>query len=204
MRALTAIGEVGIEAGGRSYLLRPSLFSMSQIGTPAEIVETTAILLAEEPEQPYVLKCFRKQRFECALTVVYSCAGDQDIGDLVGGMVPTGRGRIGYSAGLLPLADIVAIAQGLIRHGIMGDVSPEPGRVGETMREFKAAEFVAAAIAHLGMTESDAWNLTMTSFVQVMKSKYPPKPGPKPMTAGDVDATLARLAKINALRAGKK
>lgn len=204
MRALTAIGEVGIEAEGRSYLLRPSLFSMTQIGTPAEIVETTALLLATEPENPYLLKRFRKERFERALTVVYACSGDQDTGDLFGGLVPTGRGRIAYSAGRLPMADILAISKGLIRHGIMGDVEPEPGRVGEPMVEFKAAEYVAAAIAHLGMTESDAWNLTMTSFVQVMKSKYPPKPGVKPMTAGDVDATLARLERINAARAGKK
>lgn len=204
MRALTAIGEVGIEAGGRSYLLRPSLFSMSQIGTPADIVEATAMLLSPEPDNAYVLSKFRKARFEWALTVLYSCAGDQDLGDLIGGMVPTGRGRIAYSAGKMPLYDIVALAQGLIRHGIMGDVEPEPGRVGEAMKEFKAAEYVAAAIAHLNMSESDAWNMTMTSFVQVMRSKYPPKPGPKPMTVGDVDATLTRLAKINAVRSGKK
>lgn len=204
MVALTTIGEVGIEAGGRSYLLRPSLFSMSQIGSPADIVETTAILLSPEPEHLYVLKRFRKERFERALTVLYACAGDQDLGDLIGGMVPTGRGRIAYSPGLMPMHDIIAVAQGLIRHGIMGDVEPEPGRVGESMSEFKAAEYVSAAIAHLSMSESDAWNMTMTSFVQVMRSKYPPKPGAKPMTANDVDATLARLAKINAARAGKK
>lgn len=204
MVALTTIGEVGIEAGGRSYLLRPSLFSMSQIGSPADIVETTAILLSPEPEHPYILKRFRKERFERALTVLYACAGDQDLGDLIGGMVPTGRGRIAYSPGLMPMQDIIAVAQGLIRHGIMGDVEPEPGRVGESMSEFKAAEYVSAAIAHLSMSESDAWNMTMTSFVQVMRSKYPPKPGAKPMTANDVDATLARLAKINAARAGKK
>lgn len=205
MRALTAIGEVGIETGGRSYLLRPSLFSMSQIGSPTDIVEATAMLLSPEPgpEHPYILKRFRKERFEWALTVIYSCAGDQDLGDLIGGMVP-GRGRIGYSPGTMPMYEIVAIAQGLIRHGIMGDVEPEPGRVGEAMTEFKAAEFVSAAIAHLGMSESDAWNMTMTSFVQVMRSKFPPKPGVKPMTAGDVDATLSRLERINAARAGKK
>lgn len=204
MSALTAIGEVGIETGGRSYLLRPSLFSVSQIGTPADIVEATAILLSPEPDNEYVLRKFRKVRFEWALTVLYACAGDQDLGDLIGGMVPTGRGRIAYAPGKMPMHDIVALAQGLIRHGIMGDVEPEPGRVGEAMKEFKAAEYVAAAIAHLNMSESDAWNMTMTSFVQVMRSKYPPKPGPKPMTAGDVDATLTRLAKINALRSGKK
>ncbi len=205
MRALTAIGEVGIEAGGRSYLLRPSLFSMSQIGKPADIIETTAMILADEPEQPYILKRFRKERFEHALTVIYACAGDQDLGDLVGGLVPTGRGRIAYSPGLLPMGDIVAIAQGLIRHGILGDVEPVPGSTGEALKEFKAAEFVAAAIAHLGMSESDAWNMTMTSFTQVMRSKFPPQPGqPKPMTATDVDVKLERLKLINAMRAGKK
>lgn len=204
MRALTAIGEVGIETEGRSYLLRPSLFSISQIGTPAEIVETTALLLAPEPEHPYLLKRFRKERFERALDVMYACAGDQDLGGLIGGMVPTGRGRIAYSPGVMPMSDIIAIAQALIRHGVLGDVEAEPGRTGEAVTEFKVTDYVAAAVAHLNMSESDAWNMTMTSFVQVMRSKFPPKPGPKPMTASDVDATLSRLEKINALRAGKK
>ena len=203
MSALTAIGEVGVETGGRSYLLRPSLFSISQIGTPTDIIEATAVLLSPEPENPYLLSKFRKMRFEWALTVVYACAGDQDLGDVVGGMVPTGRGRIAYSPGKMPLHDIVAIAQGLIRHGVLGDVEAEPGRKGEPMKEFKAAEYVAAAIAHLGLSESDAWRMTMTSFVQVMRSKFPPPPN-KPMTAHDVDATLTRLEKINAMRAGKK
>lgn len=203
MSALTAIGEVGIETGGRSYLLRPSLFSISQIGTPADIIEASAILLSLEPDNPYLLSVFRKKRFEWALTVVYACAGDQDLGSIVGGMVPTGRGRIAYSPGLMPMQDIVAIAQGLIRHGVLGDVEPEPGRKGEAMKEFKAADYVAAAIAHLGLSESDAWRMTMTSFVQVMRSKFPP-PANKPMTAHDVDATLTRLEKINAIRSGKK
>lgn len=222
MRALTAIGEVGIETGGRSYLLRPSLFSMSQIGTPAEIVEATAILMSPEPEHPALIKAFRRLRFDRALTVLYACSGAQDLGDLVGGLAPSGRGPIElfnapfdfnelgkincrprYLPGRLPMSDIVALAQGLIRHGVMGDVEPDPGRTGEALKEFKAADYVAAAIAHLGMSESDAWNMTMTSFIQVMRAKYPPPPGPKPMTANDVDATLARLKKINALRAGK-
>lgn len=222
MRALTAIGEVGIETGGRSYLLRPSLFSMSQIGTPADIVETAAILISPEPTEPYLLKAFRKLRFDRALTVLYACAGDQDIGELVGGLVPANQPqaevfsrvfklgelaslnyRPRYVAGALPMADIVALAQALIRHGIMGDVEATAA-AGTPMKEFKAADFVATAIAHLGMSESDAWNMTMTSFVQVMHSKYPPPPGqPKPMTAAGVEATLDRLKKINAMRAGK-
>lgn len=207
MRALTAIGEVGIETGGRSYLLRPSLFSMSQIGTPADIIEATALLLAPEPspENPFMLKRFRKERFEWALTVIYSCAGEQDLGNLIGGMVP-GRGRINYSPGSMPPYSIVAIAQGLIRHGVLGDVESDPQAGGEPMAEFHAQEYVSAAIAHLGLSESDAWNMTMTSFVGVMKSKFPRKPGDtvaKPLTGADVDATMARLAEINKLRARK-
>lgn len=208
MRALTAIGEVGIETGGRSYLLRPSLFSMSQIGSPADIIEATALLLAPEPgpENPFILKRFRKERFEWALTVMYSCAGEQDLGDLIGGMVP-GRGRINYSPGAMPPHSIVAIAQGLIRHGILGDVENDSEPGGETMSEFHAQEYVSAAIAHLGLSESDAWNMTMTSFVNVMKSKFPRKPGEtvaKPLTGAEVDATMARLAEINKLRSGKR
>lgn len=229
MQALTAIGEVGIEAGGRSYLLRPSLFSMTQIGSPAEIVYASAILLATEPNNPDHLRRFRQERFEQALIVWYACAGDQDIGELVGGMAPVSRADDGffsspfswgelvtrrapafrYVPGRLPMADIVAIAQMLIRHGVVGNAVPsgEPGGVkGTFLAEFNAVDYAAAAMAHLGVSETDAWRMTMTSFVAAMHSKFPP-PAPgsqealRPHTAEEYDATMDRLRKINELRA---
>lgn len=230
MSAMTAIGEIGIETGGRSYLLRPSLFSMTQIGTPAEIVQTCALLMAEEPENPNLLRAFRRERFDRALTVWYACAGDQDLGELIGGLAPAPvakedlfsrpfslvelqrlNRRPRYVAGLLPMADIVALARTLIRHGVMGDAAPSKDaapKPSEYMSEFKAMDYAATAVAHLGYSEREAWNMTMTSFLAAMRSKFPPAEKgaepPKPHTAEEYDAVMERLKKINELRAGKK
>lgn len=206
MQALTAIGEVGIEFEGRSYLLRPSLFSMTRIGSPSEIIEAAGILLSPEPAQAHLLKLFRKRRFETALNVVYACAGDSDLTPLFGGIVPTGRGRLAYSPGAASMGEIVALARGLIRHGVVGDVDAAPADgSGEYISEFKAETYVSSAVAHLGLSEREAWNLTMTSYIKIVKAKFPPDPkAVKPKTALEVDATMARLKRINAARAGVK
>lgn len=211
MQALTAIGEVGIEAEGRSYLLRPSLFSMTRVGSPSEIVEAFVLLTGPEPTpiHPYVLpdlvKNWRRDRFRIALNVLHACS-DDDLTPLIGGM--TGYNR--YSPGAMPIDDIVAVARSLIVHGVVGAAKPDPRRpAGDSdyMTEFKAAEYAATAIAHLGASEQEAWQMTMTSFAAAMRSKFPPNPkdanAPKPHTATEYDATMARLKKINAARAAK-
>lgn len=230
MPAMTAIGEIGIETEGRSYLLRPSLFSMTQIGSPTEIVQTCALLMAEEPDDPVLLRAFRRERFDRALTVWYACAGDQDLGDLIGGLAPAPPSgdnlfnstfslqdlrrlnrRPRYVPGLLPMADIVALARTLIRHGVMGDAEPTKDarpKASEYMSEFKAMDYAATAVAHLGYSEAEAWNMTLTSFLAAMRSKFPPAEKTpeaiKPHTAEEYDATMANLAEINKLRARKK
>lgn len=211
MQALTAIGEVGIEVEGRSYLLRPSLFSMTRIGSPSEIVEAFALLTGSEPVvlHPFLLpdlvKNWRRDRFRVALNVMHACS-DEDLTPLVGGM--TGYRR--YAPGAMPIDDIVAVARSLIVHGVVGAAKPDSRRPvsdSDYMTEFKAAEYAATAIAHLGASEHEAWQMTMTSFAAAMRSKFPPNPkdasAPKPHTATEYDATMARLKKINAARAAK-
>ena len=213
MQALTAIGEVGIEVGGRSYLLRPSLFSMTRIGTPVEIVETFGLLCGPEPVNYFPgvpvldpVPRWRRDRFSAALIVMNSCSAD-DLSDLIGAF--TGYRR--YRPGLMPMDDIIAIARSLIIHGVTGNAKPDsrrPPAKGDYLTEFKAGEYVACAMAHLGAAERDAWGMTMTSFSAAMRSKYPPPedtPGQRPApTLEVIDATMARLKKINALREGIK
>lgn len=210
MQALTAIGEVGIEVEGRSYLLRPSLFSMTRIGSPAEIVEAFALLTGPEPIAPHpfllpdLVKAWKRDRFGAALNVLYACS-DEDLSPLVGSM--TGYRR--YAPGMMLMDEIVAVARSLIVHGVTGNAKPDPKRPpkkGDYLSEFKAAEYVACAMAHLGTSERDAWAMTMTSFSAAMRSKFPPPDSgkPPPPTGEVIDATMARLKRINAARAGKK
>ena len=211
MQVLTAIGEAGIEFEGRSYLLRPSLFSMTRIGSPSEIVEAFGLLTGPEPVPlhpfllPDLVKNWRRDRFRMALNVLHACS-DEDLTPLVGGM--SGYNR--YSRGAMAIDDIVAVARSLMLHGVVGAAKPDTSRApqpGDFMTEFKASEYAAAAIAHLGASEAEAWRMTMTSFSAAMRSKFPPDPkkseAPKPHTAAEYDATMARLKKINEARAAK-
>lgn len=213
MQALTAIGEVGIEVEGRSYLLRPSLFSMTRIGSPAEIIEAFVLLTGSEPVPvhpfllPDLVKNWRRDRFRAALNVLHACS-DQDLTPVVGAMTAYNR----YGSGAMSLHDVVAVARSLILHGVVGAAKPDPTRTpsaDDYMTEFKAADYAAAAIAHLGASEADAWQMTMTSFSGAMRAKYPPQPkaagaDAKPHTASEYDATMARLKKINAARGAAK
>lgn len=215
MQALTAIGEVGIEYKGRSYLLRPSLFSMTRIGTPKEIVETFGIIMGGEPiahpvYTPDAVKRWRAMRFETCLHVIRSCC-DEDVTPLVGGLVPSRTGAgLRYQPGGMAIDAVLAIARCLMRHGVVGNAqrdTTKPEEVEDFNTEFNAADFVANAMAHLGMTAADAWQMTMTTFHGAMRAKFPAPPGgkpPKPHTPKQYDATMARLEKINALRRASK
>lgn len=176
MQVLTAIGEVGIEAKGRLHKLRPSFFAMSQIGSPTEIVEATATLLSPDPVRrqlhPWIYRRFIRARFEWALSVCYACAeSPESAGELFGGVAPGFK----YRPGLVPPEDIVLLAKGLIRHGVLGNVlNAKPSSRRDYLKEFVAEKFVAEAMAHLNAGENDAWQMTMTSFIAAMRSKFPP------------------------------
>lgn len=187
MRVLTEIGEIGIHTPGREVLLRPSLYAMSQIADP---VGRLVDLFEGDPAI----------QFDAALEVVQACA-DEDVSDLTGRM----GSRYGtWVCGKIPTADLVVLAQSLARHGLIGVVPklpPLPEEQGDYTPGFEPREFVATAIAHLGLNESEAWNLTVTGFILAMRAKYPrPKQPPGPPTGAELDAAFERLNAINRAR----
>lgn len=169
MRVNTSIGEIGITANGRDFLFRPSLFAMQKLDDPVrafvDIHNTDGSKNAEN------------QRFIAAVEVLEACC-DDDISDLVGVMSPRYRGDtfIGFSwrCGLISFTDCVVLAASLIRHGVVGVVPADTKKSeGIYSSKFEPRELAAVAMAHLGMSESDAWNLTVTGFVLAMRAKYP-------------------------------
>lgn len=195
MTANHAIGEVGISYQGADVIFRPSLLAMSRLGSPADIIG----YFVELQERPRTRMQARRQ-FRAALHVMSCCADDQDPLDaLLGGYSE----RMHYQPGAMPLDDIVTLARHLIRHGVAG-VSPkgdEPMVKGEPMREFDAAKFAAMAVAHLGMSESDAWSLTMTSLLSALHSKFPPdKSSAASITEKQYTDSMDWLKRVNAQR----
>lgn len=209
MQIHTEIGEIGLDCAGRTYRLRPSLAAMASLGSPAEIVELFGQVLGPPPASTgYAwadaarFKRWGRERFLGALTVLHGCC-DDDLTPLVGGISP----RMAYQPGAMPMDDVIVLAQALLKHGIVGDVPAEPSKPkrGAYNKEFKARDYVALAMAHLGASESDAWAMTMTSFILAMRAKYPPvkQPGDGAPDIETQDVTMAWLAAVNAKRSAQ-
>lgn len=196
MSVLTQIGEIGIHAG-RDVLLRPSLAAMSSLGEPAEIVDVFARVMAGD-----LADC---------VAVLYACA-DEDVSDLAGALEAQEEGKpLRYVPGTLPVEHVVLLAQSLVRHGIVGVAKEQPRPADhepEYMREFDAREHAALAMAHLGLIEREAWNMTMTGLVAALRAKFPPSakdsPGSRAPSKEELDASMEWFEKVEAARAAKE
>lgn len=221
MRVLTDIGEVGLHLDGDSIVLRPSLYAMTKLGGPAELVARFALIHSPPPyyeisprlrrglneatirENERLFRNHARQVFWSCWEVLAACADGQDISRFAG----TPGDKYGsYRVGAMPTGDIIHIARALMQHGIIGrslkeidgdEDSPKPD--GETFaKEFHAAQYVALAMAHLGMPEDAAWNMTMTSFVKAMRAKFGEQKEDR--SAVEHKKTMTWLQQVNAIR----
>lgn len=209
---LTDAGEVGVhvcetaeDGRTRTYLLRPSLYAMTQIGTPREIVETFSTVMNE----PFNERGAEIQ-LQSALGVLFACT-EEDVSEIFGHWGECEVFKTGYVPGRVPASDIVPLAQCLMKHGVTGALPiPEarPGNEPTFVQEFDARKHVAIAMAHLGVGEREAWEMTMTTLTGAMQAKYPPdtrdSPGAKAPSGKDLDAKMAWFDKIEAARAATK
>src|SRR5437868_9210422 len=167
MRVLTSIGEIGVTASGRDILFRPSLYAMSQLPDPVATFHSIHTLQST----PII----ERDRFRAAIEVLTAC-NDEDISWLVGRI---GRTYKSWTLGKLPVKDIIVLAASLIRHGVTGVVPEEanrpPLKPADYADKFEPRDIVALAVAHLGLSEAEAWNLTVTSFILAMRAKFPPQ-----------------------------
>lgn len=199
---LTETGEIGVHAGDRVHVLRPSLYAMSQIGEPAQIVEIYAAVMTEGLQGKA-----SADQFGEALAIIHACA-DADVSDLFGQFYfSEHRQRFIYRRGLADPKDVLILARSLLRHGITGVLPPLPRKAGseeEYSAEFVARDYVALAIAHLGMSEREAWAMTMTGLVSALRAKFPQPesqgPGAKAPSKEQHAATEAWFDKIEAKR----
>lgn len=197
MRILKDIGEIGIHTDKRDVILRPSLYAMSELGSPREIVEIVSLVcegaISEHDERAQMI---------AARSVLASCT-EEDISDLVGYWTEDS-----FVRGAMEPEDILVIARSLLRHGVVGALPAEEGRGDdrepEYVAEFDARGYVATVMAHLGLSENDAWQMTMTAALGALRAKYPPQPsdgpGGRSPTAKEHEATMREYDKIDAIR----
>lgn len=95
-----------------------------------------------------------------------------------------------WKVGKIPVENLVVLANALISAGVIGDKAKARKSKAKSSAKFDPAEFVAVAVAHLGLQPESAWQLTMTEFQLLMDAKYPQK---KPtMTPDEVRAAMQR------------
>lgn len=200
---LADIGEIAVHMGADCYKLRPSLYAVSQMGTPEEIVQLYARMMGDGPT------------LADALHVINCCAED-DVSAVFGCL----NESLQFVPGAAPAAHAVHIARSLLRHGVTGALPPLEGKTpsdGDYSKTFSARDNVAVAMAHLGATSAAAWQMTMTELVGAMRAKFPPmpeldekgRPVPPKMKREEYDATMeygdaimAKLAKKKAVKNG--
>lgn len=185
MKAITDIGQAVIRVGSKEVFLSPSFLAISRLGTPEQIVDTfVKVHAGHYPEHriidPAMLKavnarCFAEMAAAAARVVRYCSEGD--VAEIIGSYSVMASGRLLHKPGAIPAEDVIQLARHLMLHGVMGDQPPEEfeGKKGEYSDKFDVRSFVYTAVAHLGMSESDAWNMTMTSFRAAMNAKFPQK-----------------------------
>ncbi|EHR3368896.1 hypothetical protein KTV32_004625, partial [Salmonella enterica subsp. enterica serovar Give] len=170
------------------------------IGTPEQIVDVfVKVHAGHYPKHriadPQTLKAANARCFAemaaAAANVVKRCS-EGDVAEVIGSYLVTGAGRLLFKPGAIPIEDVIQIARHLILHGVMGDQPPEEfeGKKGEYSDKFDVRSFVYTAVAHLGMSESDAWNMTMTSFRAAMNAKFPQKEKAKVPTQEKYDEVM--------------
>lgn len=196
MMILTDIGEIGIHEGAVCHKLRPSLYAISQLGTPEEIVDLYARVMGANP------------RFADALHVIFCCA-ESDVSHIFGHLGED----LKFVPGKAPPDHAVHIARALLRHGVTSVLPPQGDPKDEDYTpRFVAREHVAVAMAHLGASSIAAWQMTMTELVGAMRAKFPPlpeldkkgKPRPPKMTAKEYDETMEYGDAVMAAMARRK
>lgn len=198
MRANTLIGQAMVQTEDISVLFTPSLSNITQIGSPTEIVEAYALVMADEA--PWF------ERLTRCIDVLYACADrfDADVERMIGHYNPIKRR---YTPGRIEPRAVIAIACQMMRHGVIGDMERQRTKQGDDYtREFLAVDMAAMAQAHLGVSVDESWQMTMTSIVRAMASKYPLPDDQKlggGMTVEDNDRALAWHKQVKKLRGAK-
>ena len=140
---------------GQEFTFQPSLGRIAALGSPAEIVQLYADLHGSHAGQ-------------VASYVLATLCDQDDCLALIGWLDADG-----WHPGAMPEVEKILIARHLMRHGIVGKAKPGRAGSGQYAPEFHAAEYVAAARVHLGMSTADAEALSMTEFQAAFEMKFP-------------------------------
>lgn len=167
---ITDIGQVGISTPNGQYTLTPSLAAIASMKDPVEMY--TDLTAQDTPHE---------WRVQVAHEVITACSNDKSIKQYLGCQrKEKPRLRKGvlyttYNSNYIDDVHAVCIAESLLYHGMVGKVEHKtaPSEDSYTSK-FNPLEWMASVVAHLGISERDAWQMTMTSVLTALKTKFPP------------------------------
>ncbi|HBJ0476666.1 TPA: hypothetical protein LAN56_003397 [Escherichia coli] len=178
-------GQFAAVVDGRRYVFNPCFAAMAKIGSDRELVEYFATIhggkypsrLPADPDlrNSILARCYG-ELVQTSIRILKCCSEDE-IGPLLGECRFTPSGKLRLKPGLMPTSDVITLAQHCMYHGLIGDGPEEDaGEImeGEYKPTFNVLEFVYSAVAHLGLSESEAWNMTMTGYRAAVRAKTPP------------------------------
>lgn len=197
MTVITEIGQLSITVDNEEYIFIPSFLNMSKLGTGEEIVDIFSTVYGGNIKEHEQQKSER-DIISCAEDVLSACC-DKDCSVITG--YYAGNDKIEWVNGKIPTYDLVVIAQHLLKHGLVGDSPPKQEKSeGEYSREFRVRKFVYMAVAHLGISEHEAWNMTMTAFQEAIEAKYPKSPEKQIVSKEEYDEAMAWADKAVGLK----
>lgn len=220
MTPVKEIGECLITVGDEEYFFRPSFLAMTRLGEPGEIVQAFYDLHNDEvtPLLQRAIDAYgkvpewlvryidgqqvAKASISAAMAVIAACC-ERDVSRLTGELRPAKAGRtFKYRPGAMTPFDMVAIAQGLITHGIIGKAKIrqlQRNETGQSTTEFRAFEYISAARNQFGISRDEAQQLSMTEFTLMLAAKYPDQKGyTREEYDAEADDFFARRARLRA------
>lgn len=199
MNVNTAIGEIGIRAGEREFILRPSFFAMSKLGNPEQIVLTLKVICSafehRMGNENIILKNWPLCIFQTCYKIIEACLIKGDAFELCG-TISNGRHR----ERAIPYTDIIAIAFHLMKWGIYGNPSErikKKSTRSKEMTEFDVTKAVGMMIGQFNYDHDRAWNVTMTEYQSAWEGKYPPTKKEQPMTDTEAKKAVVWSTAVN-------
>lgn len=181
MRVNTSIGEVLVTArvDGRAtdFLFRPSFSALSRIGAPEQIESVIkGCLDCMESLTSGLIN--PEYRYSC-VSMINACCEDEEITRALFGywQVKSRKGeeRLVFIEGAETAENTIVLANHLVKWGVVGKPKRRVTEGDKVKKDFDPFEYVGSAIAHLGLSTNEAWQLTMTEFQAAIDAKFPPE-----------------------------
>lgn len=157
-------GFAEIKVGNETYELKPTLSNIKNIGSPTDIVNSFTIL---QYRFAHFVMSFRE-----AIKILQCCGLTEE---LTGWIVFSERSNKSLiHPGKISVGEVFILAEHCLRHGVCGIIEsddPDKEKTGEPLKRFDAHSYIVDAIDYLGVSLSEAEEMTMTQFVHLVKAK---------------------------------